>query len=68
MISVVEEWYPDSKLWEELFLVELDPQLGVADHEEVRVVHEGFVSLAFAQGVEAAFLKIEQERTFAVLI
>ena len=66
--AVVEERHLDSELAEKLFFVELDAELGVADYQVVIVVHEWAGSLAFAEGVEVAFIEVEDEGSFLLFV
>ena len=59
--AAIEEGHLNSELTEELFFVELYPELGVPDYQVVIVVHERAVSLAFTEGVEVAFLEVEDK-------
>ena len=68
VVAGVEEAHPDPELAEQLLLVELHPQLRVAHHQVVVVVHEGPEALALQQRVEVVLLEVEQQRALLELV
>ena len=68
VIAVFKECHPDSKLTEQLFLVELHPQLRVTHHQIELVIHERSTLFSLPQWIELFLLQVEQQRALPLLV